>query len=96
MCTFEDGSYIIKIGKTTNIKERLEKIRAEFKCKPVIIDVYESENPEKFESFLHRHPEILKHKYSQPINNTRVSTECYLIENDKKYKAIIAIMDRFI
>lgn len=94
MCTFEDGSYIIKIGKTTNIKERLEKIRAEYKSKPVVIDIYESENPEKFESFLHRHPEILKHKYSQPINDTKVSTECYLIKNEKKYKAIIAIMDR--
>lgn len=94
MQSFANGSYVIKIGKTNNIKERLEKLTAEYKSKPVVTDIYESENPEKFETFLHRHSDIIKRKYTGVINDAKSSTECYLIKNDRDYKAVIAIMER--
>lgn len=94
MQSFNNGSYVIKIGKTNNIKERLEKLTAEYRCKPVITDIYESENPEKFETFLHRHSDIVKRKYTGVVNDTKASTECYLIKNDREYKAVIALMEK--
>lgn len=91
---FENGSYVIKIGKTNNIKERLEKITAEYKCKPIVMEIYENENPEKFENLLHRHPAVVKYRYQEPINNSKSSKECYLIPDKQAYKTIISVMER--
>lgn len=93
MKTFQDGSYILKIGETKNLKNRVKQLACEFKCKPTIMDIYETENPESFERFIHNHVYLKKLKYTNAVNDVKVSKECYLISNKEEYKFIISIMD---
>jgi len=43
---YDDTHMIIKIGKSNCVKQRLEKLRTEFKCKPVLMEVFICDNPE--------------------------------------------------
>lgn len=51
----DDGSIILKLGETDNIRDRLISLRMEFKgC--VLLDVFPCNRPHKFEQYLlHRH-----------------------------------------
>jgi hypothetical protein len=88
------NNYIIKIGYTDDIKNRIVALENHFGCKNIIIkDIYECENNKKFEYFLHNHNEIVKYKYSELINNKIKSTETYLIKNEEEYNKIKNIID---
>jgi hypothetical protein len=93
--SFEDGTFIIKIGKTTNLRDRVEKLRAEFRCRATVMEVYVCDSPEQFERFLHTYPDIRKYKYNELINGFNTSTECYLVSK-KKYKQITQIMNNHV
>lgn len=88
----DEHKQIVKIGKSTCVNNRLEKLRAEYMCTPLLIEVFVCEHPELFERSMHSHPYVLKYKYTQPIHNDIKSTECYLV-NQNELKQIINIMN---
>lgn len=91
---FNNNNYIIKIGYTDDIKNRIVALENHFGCKNIIIkDIYECENNKKFEHFLHNHNEIVKYKYNELINNKIKSTETYLIKNEEEYNKIKNIIN---
>lgn len=93
--SFEDGTYIIKIGKTDNINDRANKLSSQY-CTPtnplIIMNVYPCEDNNNFEKFLHKHHKIYIYKYTELINNKSCSTETYHI-NDNKYEKIKRVID---
>ena len=85
---FEDGSFIIKIGETDDIKERSEKLSAEFKTKVIVVDVFLCTNSYQFEQYIHKHNTFMpKYKYKKSVNN-KYSTEIYHVKNNKEYSQI--------
>jgi len=61
ICKFKniDEKFIIKIGSTQNIKERIYNLNNQFEnIEPNILDIIEVNNYRKYEKYLHNHPYI--------------------------------------
>lgn len=93
--SFSDGSSIIKIGKTTNIQQRVQQLACQFKCNPILLEVFECDNIDTFERFVHTHPNIRKYKYNELVNGVATSTECMCVVHDG-YNEIINIMKKHV
>jgi hypothetical protein len=91
--TFEDESYIIKIGKSDDLRDRILKMSSQYGCtedKPLkILHIFQCENNYQFEQFLHNDPYIKSFKYTNLINDIAKSTETYHIKSEDIYKKII-------
>ena len=92
--TFEDGSFIIKIGESENIKERVDTLSVEFKIRIIVLEIFTCEEIRAFEKFLHNYPEINKFKYSETINN-KVSTELFKV-TPKNYNKIVKHANKYL
>jgi hypothetical protein len=92
--SFDDGTYIIKIGKTDNLTDRTSKLASLYcnKDQLVIMSVYPCEDNNNFEKFLHSNPYISQYKYTEMINNKATSIETYRI-NEINYEKIKRIID---
>ena len=87
---YENGSFILKIGESTDIKNRMEALSCNFGTSVIVLDVFHCENSMRFEKFLHNSHEIVKYKYNQlEHKNKKKSTEAYLIPNQKEYEKIV-------
>jgi hypothetical protein len=87
---YDDGSFILKIGETVDIKHRMEALRSDFGTHITVLDVFVCENSIKFEKSLHNSNELVKYKYNKLENkNKKFSTEAYLIPNQKEYEKIV-------
>ena len=88
--TNDDGSFIIKVGETTNIKNRMEALRCDFGHGLVLLDIFICENSIKFEKTLHNSTELTKYKYRKLAHkNKKLSTEAYLIPTQIEYESIV-------
>jgi hypothetical protein len=88
--TNDDGSFILKIGETVDIKQRIEALRADFGTNLILLDIFVCENAIVFEKSLHNSNEINKYKYNKlEHKNKKMSTEAYLIPNQKEYEKIV-------
>ena len=86
----DDGSFILKVGETTDIKHRIDVLRCDFGTKLIVLDVFICENSIRFEKSLHNSIELVKYKYSQlEHKNKTLSTEAYHIPNQKEYEKIV-------
>lgn len=94
--TINNDEFIIKIGKSDDIKDRTTALSTHYGCTTdsplVIMDVYPCEDNYRFEQFLHTYPEINSYKYTGLINNKTSSTEAYIV-NEKKYNNIKKIIE---
>ena len=88
--TNADNSFIIKVGETTNIKNRMEALRCDFGHDLVLLDIFICENSIKFEKTLHNSTELTKYKYRKLAHkNKKLSTEAYLIPTQTEYESIV-------
>ncbi|KAG5184054.1 hypothetical protein JKP88DRAFT_163480 [Tribonema minus] len=72
---------IIKVGSTTDIKQRVSVHWRDFSdC--TLLRVFHCSERRGFESFLHKHHDIRKYKYEEPINGKK-SDEAFLLSDDK-------------
>ena len=86
----DDGSFILKIGESTDVKSRMEALSCNFGTTVIILDIFSCENSLRFERFLHNSPEIIKYKYNNlEHKNKKMSTEAYHIPNQKEYEKIV-------
>ena len=86
----EDGSFILKIGETIDIKNRMDALKCNFETNIILLDVFRCENSIKFEKSLHNSNELTKYKYNQlEHKNKKLSTEAYHIPNQKEYEKIV-------
>ena len=87
---YDDGSFILKIGETIDIKNRIDALRCDFGMNIILLDVFVCENSIKFEKSLHNSNELLKYKYNQlEHKNKKFSTEAYHIPTQKEYEKIV-------
>ena len=86
----KNGSFIIKIGYSDNLSERLRGIKSNFKTECFILDVFLCLDNKKFEKEIHK--QLYSIKYTEPINGHK-STEVFLIENNDHYQNIKQTMN---
>jgi NUMOD1 domain len=94
MKTLIDGSFVIKIGETNDIKQRCQAISCDFGIKVTIMDLFPCDLNYEFERFLHSQPILTRHKYKDPIANGKKSTETYLMSNMRAYNKIKQFIQR--
>jgi prophage antirepressor-like protein len=83
ICKFHkiNEKFVIKIGSTQDIKERLTNISNSFDCQePLLLDVFENNNYKKFERKLHHDEYILKFYEKIVKKDGTISRETYLID----------------
>jgi len=86
--SFDDGSYIIKIGSTEHLRDRVSKIKSVIKNNIILLDVFPCENHIKFESHIHQNlPLLQKLKHREPINDYK-SIKTYMMRDDNTYKRV--------
>lgn len=85
--SIDNDKYIIKIGKTDNIRDRIQALSALFGCKVQCLNIYPCEKSYQLEQELHNDPRLVAIKYTDIINKSK-STETYLIKNQNIYKQI--------
>jgi phage anti-repressor protein len=86
----DDGSFILKIGESTDIKNRIEALSCDFGTSVIVMDAFECENSLRLERFLHNSSELLKYKYNNlEHKNKTFSTEVYRIPTYKEYEKLI-------
>jgi phage anti-repressor protein len=86
----DDGSFILKIGESTDIKNRIEALSCDFDTSIIVLDVFNCENSLRFERFLHNSKELVKYKYNHlEHKNKTLSTEAYHIPTLKEYEKLI-------
>ena len=89
-----NDKFVIKIGSTQDIKERLTNISNSFNCQePLLLDIFENNNYKKFERKIH-HNEYITQYYEKIIKKDgTISRETYLID-DNLYKDFIDIISK--
>jgi hypothetical protein len=88
----DETTYIIKIGCSQNVKERMHNIGNTYNCcEPILTDVFECDNYHKFEKFIHNQQYVRSLNYKMEIKNGQQTNETYLV-SDAEYKEIIAII----
>jgi len=85
MFNLENGRFVVKLGKTNDLRDRMNHISSYFGVEPRIIDVFPVEKNHEFEQFLHNHPKFIHHKYKEQING-KISSETYIVENENHYQ----------
>ena len=85
--------FIIKIGSTQNIKERLRNIARDYNIiEPVLLDVFQCEDQTKFENMIHKHDIFQHYHYDKIIKrNGHASRETYLV-TEELYKNLLVII----
>jgi hypothetical protein len=87
----DDNKYIIKIGSTQNIKERINNISNNYGCIPLLLDIYECINHTKFESWIRTNPTI-KHLFCSIKKKNGATTRETFLVNDMDYNIIIHLI----
>ena len=96
ICKFynRDNKYVIKIGSTQDVKERLTNISNSFQCQePLLLDIFENNNYKKFERKIHHHEYIIQHSEKIEKKDGTISRETYLID-DSIYQNFIDIINK--
>jgi phage anti-repressor protein len=88
--SFDDGSFILKVGETMNLKNRMEALKCDFEMDIMLLDVFVSENSIALEKALHNSSQLVRYRYHQlQRKNKKFSTEAYHIPNQRKYEKIV-------
>lgn len=89
--TMEDDRILFKIGCTKNIRPRRTGLKMEF-GNMSIFNVFECDNHDEFENYLHKHENIRRYGYRELINGKKRSHEVFcMTETEVKRAVNIAI-----
>ena len=90
----EAGKFIIKIGHTENIKERVQNIFSNYHTdSPFLLEVFEIFNNCKFERRIRDNEFIKKHRHSENVKkNNELSRETFLV-NAEEYVMALKIIN---
>ena len=86
--------FIIKIGSTQNIKQRLSNITKEYvSCEPYLLDIFQCEKHTTLENMIHNSEIIKKYRYVELMKQDGKNAREMYIVNDEIYKHIIETID---
>ena len=78
--SMENDMELIKIGCTKNIRSRITGLKMEFGSMS-IFKIFECDNHDSFESFLHGHIDIRRYAHKEVINGLKKSQEVFIDSN---------------
>jgi prophage antirepressor-like protein len=88
-----NGQFIIKIGSTQNIKERLARIATTYGLIPVLLNIFDCEKHVQFESWV-RNNELLKPFRFKLMKLDNTETRETFMVNEDHYKQIVTLMQQ--
>lgn len=89
-----ENKYVIKIGSTQDVKERLTNISNSFNCQePLLLEIFENNNYKKFERKIHHNEYVVQHYEKIEKKDSTTSRETYLVD-DLVYKNFIDIINK--
>lgn len=86
----EESKFLLKIGSTQNIKERLSNIETNYRVTPVLLDIIECPNHTKFESWLRNNNSIKSVCFPIEKHNGSTTRETFLVTLDE-YETIVKL-----
>lgn len=91
--TFENGSYIIKIGESRKgIRNRLTEFKKKYNPNVLILDCFLVQNSVGLEKYLHGHPDIHPAKVTT-LPGHEMENELFLIGESLTYQRVLDIID---
>ncbi|NBX51345.1 hypothetical protein EBT25_15825, partial [bacterium] len=93
MLSLDEGSFVIKIGSTDNIQDRVAKIKHQHGIPVCVIDVYQCDRNRAFETSVHSR---LKDKHYTDLIGKQSSTEAFLMQNERDYNAVKKMMQQMV
>jgi prophage antirepressor-like protein len=85
--------YIIKIGSTQNIKERMSNISNTYGVVPILLDVFETQHYIKLEKIIHSNESVKSLYYSITKLDGIIARETFIV-NEDQYKNIIILINQ--
>jgi prophage antirepressor-like protein len=90
----DNNKYVIKIGSTQDVKERLTNISNSFNCQePLLLEIFENNNYKKFERKIHHNEYVVQHYEKIEKKDGTTSRETYLVD-DQVYTNFISIINK--
>jgi prophage antirepressor-like protein len=88
-----DDKFIIKIGSTQNIKERMANISNTYGVVPILLDVFETQHYIKLEKIIHSNESVKSLYYSITKLDGIIARETFVV-NQEQYKNIITLINQ--
>jgi len=88
-----DNNFIIKIGSTQNIKERMANISNTYGVVPILLDVFETQHYIKLEKIIHSNESVKSLYYSITKLDGIIARETFIV-NEEQYKNIINLINQ--
>lgn len=86
--TMDDDRVLVKIGCTKSIRTRAASLKIEFGAMS-IFKVFQCDNHEPFERFLHNHQDIRRYSYKEVINGMKKSNEVFCMTEQEVKRAVM-------
>jgi len=95
ICKLKDENnhkFVIKIGSTQNIKERMTNISNTYGVIPLVLDVFENYHHIKLENAIHSNESIRTLYYPITKLNGIITKETFIV-NDEEYKSVLCLIN---
>ena len=93
MKEMENNKFIIKIGSSQDIKQRMTQLPIEYNMIPLLLDVFESVSHVRLEKNIHKNTGIKSLQHQLKKKDNTLSRETYLV-NEDEYENIIQIIKK--
>lgn len=91
----EDGSWLLKIGETNDLKQRASDHRSEFGTSFTVMDVIDCVHAHRLEQDSFRLTELQGRRYTRPVGKSqREQREVFVVETPAHYKRIVVAMQK--
>ena len=91
--TFEDGTYIIKIGESRRgVRNRHNEFKQKYGLQVIFLDAFLVNNSAGFEKFLHTHDQIRPNKVTN-LKGHETENELFLIGQNLSYQIVVQLID---
>ena len=92
--TFENGTYIIKIGESQGgLVQRFTQHKQNYKDETILLDCFAVKCCLAFEQFIHKHDKVKTHQVTNLPNHEK-EIELFLIGNSLSYETLIQIIQK--
>jgi len=84
--------FVVKIGHTDDIADRLSKINNEYGTKAHVLKCFECQRNSQFETAMKNDILLVRYRYTEPFPSGKVSTECFVMPDEAYLQKIIRKM----
>lgn len=91
--TFEDGTYILKIGESRRgVRNRHNEFKQKYGSQVIFLDAFLVNNSAGFEKFLHTHDQIRPNKVTD-LKGHETENELFLIGKNLSYQTVVQLIE---